>query len=496
MTIKEIETRTGLPRASVRFYEREGFLSPSRGENGYRDYCEEDCQTLLKIKLLRQLGCSLEEIRSLQSGSRSMDSVLRDRLTQLETAQSELDETERLCRQLWEDQVEWDTIRPQVYLAQSPGPTVPETVDIRFRIPWRRYLARWMDGLLYAALWEAFLSLFFRVNILERSLGETVLDTGAALALMLVLEPCFLHRFGTTPGKALLGLRLTRSDGSFLGWMEAFYRTLGVILVGLGLMFPVFSTITAIYGYYCCRKESPHPWSLEDEAWSDGTDGRAGFWDTPGAARRAAQYVGVWVLVLLWGLGCAVYASTPPNRGDLTVAQFAENYNHLNRFSSAPDTPVYYLNEKGRWEKRQVGEIIIEFYDDSLAQPHFETEDGTITQVSFSRSYQGEGRRVALPTLQAVQTVNALLGKGAILFPGERRDILRAFSSPFSQDTYHWTIDGWDITLTADYEGYIVTNGYLFPVGEHPRYFQFQFIMTKVGQDSPFSSEVSTTLYH
>lgn len=65
MTIKEIETRTGLPRASVRFYEREGFLSPSRGENGYRNYSEEDCQTLLKIKLLRQLGCSLEEIRSL-----------------------------------------------------------------------------------------------------------------------------------------------------------------------------------------------------------------------------------------------------------------------------------------------------------------------------------------------------------------------------------------------------------------------------------------------
>ena len=174
---------------------------------------------------------------------------LRDRLTQLETAQSELAETARLCRQLWEDQVEWDTIRPQVYLAQSPGPTVPETVDIRFRIPWRRYLARWMDGLLYAALWEAFLALFFRVNILERSLGETVLDTGAALALMLVLEPCFLHRFGTTPGKALLGLRLTRSAGSFLGWTESFQRTLGVILVGLGLMIPVFSLIANIDVY-------------------------------------------------------------------------------------------------------------------------------------------------------------------------------------------------------------------------------------------------------
>ena len=38
MTIKEIEQATGLPRASVRFYESEGFLSPTRGENGYRSY--------------------------------------------------------------------------------------------------------------------------------------------------------------------------------------------------------------------------------------------------------------------------------------------------------------------------------------------------------------------------------------------------------------------------------------------------------------------------
>ena len=496
MTIKEIETRTGLPRASVRFYEREGFLSPSRGENGYRDYSEGDCQTLLKIKLLRQAGCSLEEIRALQAGSRSMDSVLRDRLAQLEAAQAELAQAGQLCRRLWEDRVEWDTICPETYLAQSPGPAVPETVDIRFRIPWRRYLARCMDGLLYAALWDAFLSLCFRANILERSLGETVLDTGAVLALMLVLEPWFLHRFGATPGKALLGLRLTRSDGSFLGWMEAFYRTLGVILMGLGLMFPVFSTITAIYGYYCCRKEIPHLWSLGDEVWSDGTDGRTGFWGTPGAAKRAARYVGTWVLVLLGGLGCAVYASTPPNKGDLTVAQFAENYNHLHRFSSAPEQPLYYLNEEGRWEKRQTGEIIIDFYDDSLAQPQFETEDGLITQVSFSLSAQGQNRPVTPPSLLAAHTVNALLGKESILFLGERRDILQAFSSPFSQDAYHWTMNGWDITLTADYEGYIVTNGYLFPVGEQPRYFQFQFIMTKVGQDSPFSSEVPTTSAH
>lgn len=31
MTIKDVETRTGLPRASVRYYESEGLIFPARG---------------------------------------------------------------------------------------------------------------------------------------------------------------------------------------------------------------------------------------------------------------------------------------------------------------------------------------------------------------------------------------------------------------------------------------------------------------------------------
>ena len=37
MTIKEIEDRSGMTRANVRFYESEGLLHPERKENGYRD---------------------------------------------------------------------------------------------------------------------------------------------------------------------------------------------------------------------------------------------------------------------------------------------------------------------------------------------------------------------------------------------------------------------------------------------------------------------------
>ena len=70
MTIREAEQRTGLDRATIRFYEKEGLISPKRLDNGYRDYGEEEITTLLRIKLLRELGVSLEEIRALQQGER------------------------------------------------------------------------------------------------------------------------------------------------------------------------------------------------------------------------------------------------------------------------------------------------------------------------------------------------------------------------------------------------------------------------------------------
>ena len=75
MTIKEIEAATGLPRANVRYYESLGLIHPARGANGYRDYRQEDLDTLLKIKLLRQLDCSLEDIQALERGERTLDTA-------------------------------------------------------------------------------------------------------------------------------------------------------------------------------------------------------------------------------------------------------------------------------------------------------------------------------------------------------------------------------------------------------------------------------------
>lgn len=79
MTIKDMEERSGLPRANIRYYETEGLLSPTRSPNGYRDYSEDDLATLMKVKLLRELGCTLEEIAALQRNETALSDVVERR---------------------------------------------------------------------------------------------------------------------------------------------------------------------------------------------------------------------------------------------------------------------------------------------------------------------------------------------------------------------------------------------------------------------------------
>ena len=66
MKINDVESRVGITKKNIRFYEEQGLLSPRRNpENGYREYGEEEIQSLQRIKLLRKLGVPLDEIRQM-----------------------------------------------------------------------------------------------------------------------------------------------------------------------------------------------------------------------------------------------------------------------------------------------------------------------------------------------------------------------------------------------------------------------------------------------
>ncbi len=69
MLVNQISKTTGLTKKAIEYYTIQGLVSPSILDNGYRNYSENDIETLNKISVLRKLDMSIEEIRSILSDS-------------------------------------------------------------------------------------------------------------------------------------------------------------------------------------------------------------------------------------------------------------------------------------------------------------------------------------------------------------------------------------------------------------------------------------------
>lgn len=101
MKINEVEGLVGITKKNIRFYEEQGLLAPRRNsENGYRDYGEEEVQTLRRIKALRKLGVPIEEIRQMLTGTHTVADGMRRHLISLEREQRNLAQSIALCREL------------------------------------------------------------------------------------------------------------------------------------------------------------------------------------------------------------------------------------------------------------------------------------------------------------------------------------------------------------------------------------------------------------
>ena len=115
MTIKEVEQCLEVPRATVRFYEKEGLINPQRGENGYREYSDEDVQTLKKIIILRKLGLAVADIEDVLDGARPMSEVVAGNISNLEKQIEELQGALKVCHRLQDAQEEIETFDVDKY---------------------------------------------------------------------------------------------------------------------------------------------------------------------------------------------------------------------------------------------------------------------------------------------------------------------------------------------------------------------------------------------
>lgn len=65
MRIGEFSRRTGVSERLLRYYEEQGLLHPSRRSSGYREYAEEDVETVRGIRILLAVGLSTTRIAEL-----------------------------------------------------------------------------------------------------------------------------------------------------------------------------------------------------------------------------------------------------------------------------------------------------------------------------------------------------------------------------------------------------------------------------------------------
>ena len=424
MTIRELERRTGLERANIRFYEKEGLLSPERKENGYREYSEADRQLLLKIKLLRRLDFSIEAIRSLIDGNTDLEQALERRLQAIGMQRRELNATEQVCQEMKDDRAVFSTMDAQRYLDNydralrlpaAPSairPTVPASDRVRpVRCPWRRYFARVLDHAFGTLILWMILSLVFRVNFQNiGGVGEWLLGYVEWL-IWLPLEGLLLSRWGTTPGKWLMGIRVEHEDGRKLTYGEAIDRAWQVFVKGMGALIPIYNIIRLWKSYKAVRDGDDD--ELEWE-WNTNSVQVVREQDCPGW--RPVAYAGAYAALIFVLVAVGLFPGFhPPHRGSqLTVEEFVKNYNSMARFHGYTGDELQMDGTFGippEWPASELDAITIDLEEDLVLR--FEETDGVLTKVSFERdlsywsywyhagSVDSEGKRAVVLTAMA-----------------------------------------------------------------------------------------------
>jgi uncharacterized RDD family membrane protein YckC len=128
--------------------------------------------------------------------------------------------------------------------APPPGPMgyqpMPgEVYGLAYAGFWIRFLAKIIDGLIVGVVVGLPIAIFILPRVLSGSPAQlqSLLSYLAApqwqlleTALGLIYSGVFLGKFGATPGKMALGLKVVMPDGSPIGWGRAFGRSAAEIV--------------------------------------------------------------------------------------------------------------------------------------------------------------------------------------------------------------------------------------------------------------------------
>lgn len=115
MQIKEVEQVTGVKSANIRYYESKGLINPVRKSNNYREYEEEDVEMLKKIKMMRMLGITVEDIYSIIKEKVRLEEVMTKRLEELEKEEQSIQESKKVCQSIKEQKLQVENLSDELF---------------------------------------------------------------------------------------------------------------------------------------------------------------------------------------------------------------------------------------------------------------------------------------------------------------------------------------------------------------------------------------------
>lgn len=100
MKIKQAAEKSGLTPRNIRFYEESGLIGVGREENGYREYNDQDIIRLKQIRILRELGIGIEDIRSYFRKQVSLNELMKKRKEGLKAQKEDVQLLLDLCESI------------------------------------------------------------------------------------------------------------------------------------------------------------------------------------------------------------------------------------------------------------------------------------------------------------------------------------------------------------------------------------------------------------
>lgn len=93
MQINEVIKQVDLSKRAIKYYEEAGLLEVTKGENGYRNYSEDDIKVLKEIAIYRKLGISIKDIKVLlkDENKELLENIYAEKSNQLEESKQEVE---------------------------------------------------------------------------------------------------------------------------------------------------------------------------------------------------------------------------------------------------------------------------------------------------------------------------------------------------------------------------------------------------------------------